>query len=157
VATDAPGQRILAPPVVLAVICVALGAVAEHYHPAPLFADRLFLRIALSTVLFGAFGLLVPLASRTFRQHNTTINPYGRAATLVSSGPFRYSRNPIYLGLLLVVVGCAFALNSAWQLGAAVLLLLLLHFGVVLREERFLAATFGDAYRDYTRRVRRWL
>lgn len=156
-AVDAPAQRILAPPVVLAAICIALGVVAEHYNPAPLFADLLFARIALSTVAFGAFGLLLLLASRAFRQHNTTVNPYGKATRLVSSGPFRYSRNPIYVGLLLVVVGFAIALNSAWLLGAAVLLLLLLHFGVVLREERFLAAAFGDEYRDYARRVRRWL
>jgi len=156
-ATDAPAQKILAPPVVLAAICIALGAVAEHYHPAPLFADLLLVRIAVSTALFGAFGLLVLLASRAFRQHDTTINPYGKATTVVSSGPFRYSRNPIYVGLLLVVAGFAIALNSAWQLAAAVLLLLLLHYGVVLREERFLAAAFGDEYRDYTHRVRRWL
>jgi protein-S-isoprenylcysteine O-methyltransferase Ste14 len=131
--------------------------VAERYHPVSIFPDSLFPRIALSTALFGAFGVLLLLASRAFRQHSTTINPYGKATTLVSSGPFRYSRNPIYVGLLLVVVGFFVALNSAWQLAAAVLLLLLLHFGVVLREERFLAAAFGDEYRDYTRRVRRWL
>ena len=155
--TERPAQRILAPPAVLAAICIAIGALAEHLRPWPFFFDSFELRLAVALLLFAVFGLFLLLALRSFRQHETTVSPYGKATTLLSSGPFRFSRNPIYVGLLLMVVAFAVALDSAWQLGAALLLFLLLHFGVVLSEERFLAAEFGDAYRDYARRVRRWL
>ena len=155
--TDVPAQRILAPPVVLAAVCIALAMVAERYWPLPLFAGFELLRITLSILAFAGFGLLLVLALRAFRQHQTTVDPYGKATAIVSTGPFRFSRNPIYVGLILVVMGFALAFNSAWQLAGAALLLLLLHFGVVLREERFLTAAFGDEYRSYTQRVRRWL
>jgi protein-S-isoprenylcysteine O-methyltransferase Ste14 len=156
-ATDRPPQKILAPPAVLAAVCIGIGAAAEHFRPWPFFFGSFAARLGVSTLLFAAFGLILLMALRAFRQHHTTVSPYGKATALVTSGPFRFSRNPIYVGLLLVALAFAVALDSAWQLVVALLLLLLLHFGVVLREERFLAAEFGDAYRDYARRVRRWL
>ncbi len=155
--SESPRARIIAPPAVLAGICVVLGAVADRYWPLPLFSDAFILQVGVSTLLFAALGLLLLLALRTFRQHDTTVNPYGKPASLVTSGLFRYSRNPIYVGLLLLPLGFAIALNSAWLLASTGFLFCLLHFGVIRPEERFLAAQFGDAYRAYTKRVRRWL
>lgn len=150
--------RILAPPAVLAAICVAIGLLAERYLPLPLLSEeKALLRIGLSLLLFALFGLILLFALRAFRRHETTVSPYGQPVCLVTSGIFRYSRNPIYLGLLLLVLGFAVAFNSVWLMAMTLLLFLLLQSGVIKPEERLLAARFGGAYQAYTKRVRRWL
>ena len=76
---------------------------------------------------------------------------------LVAEGPFRFSRNPIYVALTLIYCGIGVAADSGWVLGLAVPLLAVMRYGVIAPEERYLEAKFGDAYRDYKGRVRRWL
>jgi protein-S-isoprenylcysteine O-methyltransferase Ste14 len=78
-------------------------------------------------------------------------------STIVTSGPYRFSRNPIYLGMLLGQIGLAIAFNTLWILGTLVPFFLVLRYGVVAREEVYLDRKFGDAYRRYVARVRRWL
>ena len=78
-------------------------------------------------------------------------------SALVTSGIFRVSRNPTYLSLALLQAGLAFAFQSFWLLLLVVPAVALTHWGVVLREERYLDHKFGDEYSQYARRVRRWL
>ncbi|MBZ6076447.1 methyltransferase family protein [Microvirga puerhi] len=77
--------------------------------------------------------------------------------TIVESGPYRFTRNPIYLGMFLGLIGLAIAFNSLWLLIMRVPFALVIRYGVVAREEAYLARKFGDAYRNYRSRVRRWL
>ena len=93
----------------------------------------------------------------TFRRHHTTVNPYGRVATLCTSGPFALSRNPIYLGDWAILAGAALLLDTAWPLAFAPAVWALLRYGVIRHEEAHLEARFGDSYRAYRSRVRRWL
>ncbi|MCA1979353.1 MAG: isoprenylcysteine carboxylmethyltransferase family protein [Thiobacillus sp.] len=93
----------------------------------------------------------------TFYRHHTTVNPYGGASALCTDGPFRFSRNPIYLGDWLLLVGVSLLLNTVWPLLFSPLVWLMLRFGVIRHEETHLEAKFGDAYRAYKARVRRWL
>mgnify|MGYP001047295515 FL=1 len=93
----------------------------------------------------------------TFRCHRTTVNPYAGASQLCTEGPFRFSRNPIYLGDWLLLAGVALLLNSLWPLIFAPLVWLALRYGVIRHEEAHLEAKFGDAYPTYRARVRRWL
>jgi protein-S-isoprenylcysteine O-methyltransferase Ste14 len=93
----------------------------------------------------------------TFRGAGTPIRPNQPASTLVTHGPFRLSRNPIYLGLGLVYSGVMLLLNSVWTVLFLPLVIVLLYLTVIRHEERYLAATFGIAYDEYRRRVRRWL
>ena len=93
----------------------------------------------------------------TFHRHHTTVNPYGSASTLCTDGPFRYSRNPIYLGDWLILIGISLLLNTLWPLVFAPLIWIMLRFGVIRYEEAHLEAKFGDAYRAYKARVRRWI
>lgn len=93
----------------------------------------------------------------TFHRHHTTVNPYAAATELCTGGPFRLSRNPIYLGDWFILVGVALLLNTIWPLVFAPLVWALLRFGVIRHEEAHLEAKFGDAYRDYKARVRRWI
>src|SRR5215831_17080832 len=77
--------------------------------------------------------------------------------TIVESGPYRFSRNPIYLGMMLGQVGLAVAFDTLWLLVTLVPFALVIRYGVVAREEAYLERKFGDAYRSYCSRVGRWL
>ena len=77
--------------------------------------------------------------------------------TIVETGPYRFTRNPIYLGMLLGLVGLAIAFDSLWLLVMLVPFSLAIRYGVVAREEAYLERKFGDAYRQYRARVRRWV
>jgi protein-S-isoprenylcysteine O-methyltransferase Ste14 len=77
--------------------------------------------------------------------------------TIVESGPYRFTRNPIYLGMFLGLIGLALAFDTLWLLLMLVPFALAIRYGVVGREEAYLERKFGDAYRGYRSRVRRWL
>ena len=93
----------------------------------------------------------------TFVRHRTTVNPYKAASSLCTGGPFRFSRNPIYLGDWFILTGVALQLNTLWPLAFAPLIWVMLRFGVIRHEEAHLEAKFDDAYRAYKARVRRWV
>jgi protein-S-isoprenylcysteine O-methyltransferase Ste14 len=101
------------------------------------------------TVMF--WGLL------TFMRFRTSVIPDRPARTLVVSGPYRLSRNPMYLGLTSLYIGLALAINAAWPLVLLPVVLILLTTMVIVHEERHLREVFGSSYEDYCRRVRRWI
>ena len=94
---------------------------------------------------------------RNFSRADTPLPTNQPARVLVTTGIHRRTRNPVYLGFLLIYVGVGIAAQSSWILLLALPLALVIHYGVVLREEAYLERRFGDAYRDYKGRVRRWL
>ena len=77
--------------------------------------------------------------------------------TIVETGPYPFTRNPIYLGMVLGLIGLAVAFNRFWLLVTLVPFALVIRYGVVAREEPYLERRFGDVYRRYHSRVRRWL
>jgi protein-S-isoprenylcysteine O-methyltransferase Ste14 len=84
--------------------------------------------------------------------------PTNRPTTsIVESGPYRFTRNPIYLGMVLGLIGLAVAFDNLWLLMMLVPFALVIRYGVVAREEAYLERKFGDVYRGYRSRVRRWL
>jgi protein-S-isoprenylcysteine O-methyltransferase Ste14 len=93
----------------------------------------------------------------TIARHRTALLPGSATTTVIDSGPFARSRNPLYLGLLGGAAGVALLAGSLWALIALPLEWVLLRWGAVVPEEKYLAAKFGVAYTDYTDRVRRWL
>ena len=119
----------------------------------------------LSTPLARWIGVVcvlvsLPLALLTFRvlsRAHTPVDPLKPTTALVTAGPFRYSRNPIYVALTLLYVGVALLINALWMLLLVVPAVLVLRYGVIAREEAYLTQKFGDAYRQYTTQVRRWL
>jgi protein-S-isoprenylcysteine O-methyltransferase Ste14 len=107
---------------------------------------------------FGAAGLLlIVLATVTLVQHRTTILPDKAATTLVVSGPYRRFRNPIYLGEVLMLFAAAEVTKSIWFVAAGLGFGLLVTLFQIIPEERHLEACFGDTYRDYKARTRRWI
>lgn len=96
-------------------------------------------------------------SAREMYRHRTTINPYGKPTSLLQSGPFRVSRNPIYLADTLIYCGVGLLLESVWPWLLLPLLIVCMQRTVIVHEEHLLTRLFGDDYRTYRRRVRRWL
>lgn len=121
--------------------------------PFPSFAWQLFPAI----VLFGASALFAASAIRLFAAKQTSLLPFSQASALLTTGPFRFSRNPLYVALVAALIAFALLLASAWLVLSAVVLLGVLHRFVIPSEEAALSRAFGSAYVAYARRVRRWL
>ena len=94
-------------------------------------------------------------AVATFRRLGTTPNPAGPTTALAVGGPYRFTRNPMYLGLVFLMAGLAFLANALWPL--VLLPVVIVRRAVIDREERDLTAEFGEEYLRYKARVRRWL
>ena len=109
-----------------------------------------------AAVLIAAGCLLGFAALREFRAAHTHVEPWKPTSALVVSGIFRLLRNPMYVGLGLLAAGVAFVLGSDWTIAMLVPGVLLIHYGVVRREERYLEAKFGDVYRQYKAAVPRY-
>lgn len=91
------------------------------------------------------------------KRAGTDPRPSRPSTAIVTSGPFRFMRNPMYVGTTSLYAGVSLLANAVWPLVLLVPLLLVLRWGVVSREERYLEAKFGDSYRAYRAQVRRWL
>jgi len=107
--------------------------------------------LVLAFMLWNGWALVM------MARHRTALLPGGATRTVIDSGPFARSRNPLYVGLLALAAGVALLAGSLWALVALPVEWALLRWGAVVPEERYLAAKFGAAYADYTSRVRRWL
>jgi protein-S-isoprenylcysteine O-methyltransferase Ste14 len=118
--------------------------------------------LALSVRIGGAFviaiGMLLAFSARgIFRGESTTTVPFETPSALVTSGPYRFTRNPMYVGLALVYLGVASTRLEVWPTLALPFVLLYLNFVVIPVEESRLGATFGEPYAKYQQTVRRWL
>jgi protein-S-isoprenylcysteine O-methyltransferase Ste14 len=109
-----------------------------------------------TVILLAGIGMDLA-AMREMRRHRANILPHRAATALVTSGPFALSRNPIYLGNTLVMIGAALLFASLWLLLAAAAAALAVWALAIRREEAHLAAQFGGAWTDYTKRTPRWL
>ena len=109
-------------------------------------------------VLFNIVGLrIAALSIRTFRRHRTTIKPTEATNELVSDGPYKFSRNPMYLSLTITYVGAALIIDSPWSLICLIPVLAIIKNHVIAREEKYLEQRFGEEYHDYKARVTRWI
>lgn len=111
----------------------------------------------LGWLLVATFACWNGWALLTMVRHRTALLPGGATTSIIDSGPFARSRNPLYVGLLVGSAGASLLADSLWALVLLPLEWALLRWGAVLPEERYLAAKFGSEYADYTARVRRWL
>lgn len=106
----------------------------------------------------GAAGVALTIwAAITLQRHYTTILPHRPASALITSGPFAYLRNPLYLGDVMILLGLAELTRNVWFVILALVFAVLVTWLAILPEERHLEARFGRAYRDYMRKARRWI
>lgn len=152
---DNPG--VLAPPPLLFLSALAIGAALDFGAlrlptglPAPArFVAGAVLAAAACALFGGALG--------RFRRAGTAVEPWRPSTALVTEGVYRFTRNPIYLGMAVLYAALALAVDSALALTLLPPLLALVQVGVIAREERYLERKFGDAYRAYKASVRRWV
>ena len=150
---DNPGVAVCPPAAYF--IGVLAGVGLDYLWPMPFLAATPRYILGLVCIVAG-LGLAVA-AIRVFHRAGTNVAPTRPTLSIVAVGPYRFSRNPIYIGAALVQAGIAALADNLWILLLLVPVLAILRFGVIAREERYLAEKFGASYGDYKSRVRRWI
>jgi len=144
------------PPLIYATL-FAVGYTAHRIAPMQLFVDPTAAVRLVGWALVALAVLVGASAALLFLRAGTTPDPRRPTTALVVHGPYRFTRNPMYLALALVYLGLALLVNAAWPLVLLPVALMLVERWVIAREEAYLERQFGDAYRAYKARVRRWL
>ncbi len=156
--TDAPEQDtpgVIARPPFIYLGFLALGLGLDWLWPSPLLPEAL--RYTLGGALIGLGFALALALIRRFRAAGTSFHTHKPATAILTDGPYRISRNPIYIGLTAVYAGIGVAADAPWVWLLLLPALAVMHHGVILREERYLERKFGKEYLDYKARVRCWL
>jgi protein-S-isoprenylcysteine O-methyltransferase Ste14 len=144
---------LLRPPLVL-LAAVILGVVLHWIWPVPFIPSALALA---GPLILIAAVLLFVFSFREFRISGTPVRGSERTTTIVRTGPYRFSRNPIYLAFVLFLLGLAVALNNLWLFVALAAFVSFISIIVIPREEQFLERNFQAEYSEYKATVRRWL
>ena len=150
---DNPG--VIAFPPLIFLVNAVISVLVHLFIRVPIM--RYGLCLACGIVFIILAPTLALSALRTMKAAGTNVHPSEPAITIVRGGPFRFTRNPMYLALCLLQIALGFSLNNWITLLFVVPLALILHYGVVLREERYLTTKFGEPYLQYKSQVRRWI
>ena len=151
-----PGVRFPPPTLFVAGFLIALAL--ERWVLSLRFSALGIPALPLSAWILIALGMaLLAWAMLTFRRARTAIMPFNPASTIVTRGPYRFSRNPMYVGLTLVYLGLSLLVGTVWPIVLLPVVLWSLYMLVIRREERYLGSAFAEEYGAYRRRVRRWL
>ena len=145
----------IAPPAFIYLAAMAIGLLVHWLNPVQVLPTSF--AIGISLLLFVVSGPLAITAVRAFARAKTTYLFSKPTSAIVTDGPYRFSRNPGYVSLTLLYLGIGFLVNSLWVLLMIVPAVIVIHFGVIKREEGYLEANFGDEYREYKTTVRRWV
>jgi protein-S-isoprenylcysteine O-methyltransferase Ste14 len=140
------------------ILVYLVGVAVQHVLPMGIPSPELAWVIRVTGFVFIGVGIAVAFSALgIFRKRKTTTVPHETPSTLVTSGPYRFTRNPMYVGLTLVYLGVAAARLEIWPAIVLPLLLAYINFVVIPVEEESLRGVFGDAYQQYGTRVGRWL
>ena len=148
-------NAIIRPPIAL-LIAFGVGLAVDWLYPLP-FVPASVPRLLTGGAIFAAGLALAIWAILTLRQAGTEVETTKPVTAIVSGGPYRFTRNPIYSGMLLGLVGLAVGFDTLWILGTLIPFYLVIRHGVIAREEAYLERKFGQAYLGYKSQVRRWL
>jgi protein-S-isoprenylcysteine O-methyltransferase Ste14 len=150
---DSSGVRV--PPPLVYFGAIALGYWLNGRRALPFVPGGLANAVGVTLVVLGV--ALALSGAITFHRAGTSPNPMKPSTTVVMHGPYRFMRNPMYLGMTVLTLGAAVWIDTLWILVLLVPALAVMRWHVIAREEAYLEAKFGEPYRDYKRRVRRWL
>ncbi len=151
------GPAVRFPPPILFVGGYALGVLVSRWWPLPApWGDGVPIRLA-GMLLFGVGVALALIGIVTFRRAKVSVYPNRPARLLVTQGIYRFTRNPMYLGMTTAYLGGVLVTGMTWALVLLPVVLLVLYLTVVRREERHLMERFPKAYANYCHQVRRWI
>jgi protein-S-isoprenylcysteine O-methyltransferase Ste14 len=150
---DHPG--VIAPPPVIYVATLGIAWFLDARYPLHLPSGVLTTALGLSLIGIGLF--VAAGAFRVMARAKTHIDPYKPVLAFVTDGPFRFTRNPLYMALTLFYLGGTTLVHALWAVLLLPILLAVMTYGVIAREERYLERKFGQEYVSYKAKVRRWI
>ena len=150
---DAP--NVIAIPPLIYLAFVAVGLLLDYLFPVPVLPNSIQYAVGFGIII--AAGLVMPFVLLEFRKAKTQFDPGKPTTAIITTGPYRFSRNPSYVSLTMLYLGIAIAADSVWVLAGLIPVFLVMHYGVILREEEYLEAKFDEEYLRYKNTVRRWL
>ena len=142
-------------PPILVLIGIIVQLIIARVVEAPIKLDQMWTYIGIALVVIGF--LPIPIISRAFREQETGIKPDTIPTAFLETGLFRFSRNPIYVGMSLFLIGSALIIGNLYGLLIVILFVFAVQYMWIRKEEVNLEAQFGEAYRAYKERVRRWI
>ncbi len=152
---DADSAGVRFPPPLMFLGALIIGVLLQFIWSLPFLPWRI--GMFSGTIVFGLGVLLVASAALLFTRAGTGLPPWTPTTQLVIRGPYRITRNPMYLGMAMIQAGLGLCLGSLWILFMLVPVLWWIRHKVIAAEEAYMEEKFGNAYRDYCGRVRRWL
>ena len=150
---DAPNVIAIPPLIYLAFL--AVGLLLDYLFPVPVLPNSIQYAVGFGIMI--APMLVMPFVLLEFRNAETQFDPRKPTTAIITTGPYRFSRNPSYVSLTMLYLGIAIAADSVWVLAGLIPTLVVMYYGVILREEQYLEDKFGEPYLQYKRSVRRWL
>tara|TARA_B100001057_G_scaffold494870_1_gene592448 strand:+ start:2869 stop:3345 length:477 start_codon:yes stop_codon:yes gene_type:complete len=144
------------PPFLLA-ISLVLSSILEVFFFSFSVFEGSFIQLAIGLILVCIALGTVFYTLKIFWANQENPHPKSLQNQLFLGATFNFTRNPIYLSMIFILIGCGIAFNSVWYLIFSVIAFFLLHFGVVIPEEKYLEKEFGTVYLEYKKSVRRWL
>ncbi len=147
--------NVIVPPPLIFLSGLLVGGLMSWFSPVEFLPKTLAVIAGISLAIAGLVIILTAIVQ--MQQAKTNVEPWKPTTTILDEGLYAVSRNPIYLAIALIYLGIAFLFNSFWFLPPLVLDLPAIHFGVILREEKYLERKFGDEYLNYKTSVRRWI
>ncbi len=146
---------VIAPPPLIFLSGLILGGIVSWFYPIQMLPGGL--AVIFGNLLFLVGIGVIAIIYLQMRKAKTNIEPWKPTTKILDTGFYGYSRNPIYVAMILIYLGVSCFFNFVWFLAFLPLSWLTIHFGVILREEKYLESKFGDEYLDYKKRVRRWI
>ena len=152
---DVDSPKVTIPPPLVLAGLILISLPVQCYYPMPLLPGvvRWIWGVSLFVVGMG----LVFTSARIFRKNKTHVEPWKTTSCIVETGPYQYTRNPIYVAGMVLMLAVAFLVNSVWIVIAEIPFFFFLHFWVVPKEEKYLEAKFGEVYKKYKAKVTRWV
>jgi protein-S-isoprenylcysteine O-methyltransferase Ste14 len=145
------------PPSLICLAIAMIGIVLHELWPISAFETFISLRLAIGGAFMVAGVVLLLVCMRLFHQNGEKLSQKASTKTIIETGPYGVSRNPMYLSYLIITMGWALTWGNIWVMILLIPASLLIHEGVVRREEHYLRAKFADEYKRYKLNVNRWL
>ncbi len=147
--------KVVALPPLIYLAFLLMGFAMDYFRPVTVVPASVQYIAGFSVIALA--GVIVVSAVLQFRRASTSFSTFAPATQLVTRGPYRLSRNPSYVALSLLYVGIGVAADNLWIVAGLVPILIVMHYGVIVREEQYLEREFGEEYLQYKASVRRWV